>query len=141
MSYTVSAYVQNSTSFTLNYQSDSIPWGQCVVSTNVIEPGQTVLAFTGTSNAVFSGCEGTVIYTFTDQNQQSQTVQFYYNDPFSGSNSVSITVPNGMVGNSSIPQHGSDLTANYALAGQPSVEPKDKSAGHPKKDGHEVAYR
>jgi hypothetical protein len=128
MSYQLTAYVQNSSGFTLAYQSQSIPWGQCVISANSIPPNQTVGAFTGTSNAVFSGCEGTVTYGFTDEHGNKQVVQFYYNDPFSGSNSVTITVPSGMVGNANVPSSGSDVTANYSLAGQPSLVAKDQSA-------------
>jgi Aegerolysin len=128
MSYQLTGSVQNSSGFTLAYQSQSISWGQCEVSANSIPPNQTLQAFIGTSDAEFSGCEGTLTYGFTDERGNQQTVQFYYNDPFSGSNSANITVPNAMFGNANVPSHGSDITANYSLAGQPSLEAKDTSA-------------
>ena len=128
MSYSLAAMFANQTAFTLTYQNNSTDWGQCEIVAPTIAPNANVLAFNGTSNATFSGCQGTVVYGFTDQSGNAQTVQMSYNDPFSGSNSVTITYPNGMTGGSYVPSHGSYITANFSLSGTPSAEPKDVSS-------------
>jgi len=123
MSFVLSGVLQNQSPYALEYAGDAPSWGTCEINVRSVAPNTTASdAFVGMSEGIFQGCEGTVTYGFTDQHGRQQYVQLAYNDPFSGSNSASISVPTGMVGNADVPSSGSHVTATYTLSGEVSAD-------------------
>jgi hypothetical protein len=120
MSFNLTGMVDNQSQFTLEYETSNASWGYCEINAQTIAPFSNVNAFTGMSEGIFSGCEGTVTYTFTDQHGVGRSITMSYNDPFSGSNSASIEAPPGMAAMANVPSSGSNVTAEYLIAGEPS---------------------
>ncbi|HEV3089459.1 MAG TPA: hypothetical protein VGX96_19815 [Candidatus Elarobacter sp.] len=118
MSFTLGGNIDNQSQYTLKYSGNAPSWGNCEIVTTTIPPGSNVEAFVGMSDGIFQGCEGSVTYTFTDQHGNEQSISMSYNDPFSGSNSASVNVPNGMTGQADVPSSGSNVTAQYTLSGE-----------------------
>lgn len=93
----VTATLNNQTDYVLNYVSQNTVWGNgAAISGASVCPGASLQIFYAHgAQGTATGCQGTVLYQFTDQNGIAQSVTLAYADPFSGSHSFSATVPSG----------------------------------------------
>ena len=114
----VTASLQNNTQYTLTYQSVNVEWGNYYNHGTTIDANSTVDIFYAVgAEGSGTGCQGSVIYGFTDQNGHQQTITLTYEDPYIGSNSFGVTnLPNGLSGSANQPS-GGPVTVTFSLSG------------------------
>lgn len=116
--YQVSAAVNNMTSYALSYSSSTTSAGIVEVVTNDISANEQQQAFVATPSASGTpGCQGGVTYGFTDQNGDSQTVTFFYNDPQVGDNTFTASGPAGLSITNNGAAIGATVNVVYTISG------------------------
>ncbi|HEU4886459.1 MAG TPA: hypothetical protein VFV49_01135 [Thermoanaerobaculia bacterium] len=118
----VTATIVNNSGYNLTYDTQNVDWGYVTINANTVDSGtssQQAFYAVGAQGSG-TGCSGNVTYTFTDGNGNQQDVTFYYDDPYIGSNSFSITVPPGMTQSASGPSKGDSVTVSYTIGGSVS---------------------
>jgi len=115
---TVTASLANNTPYTLTYQSSSQELGNFYTKNQTIAAGAEAAVFyaAGVGGGSDTGCEGAVVYNFTDGNGNTQSITLCYKDPFFGSNAFTVTCPSGMSGSANQPQSGS-VVITYTVGG------------------------
>ena len=115
----VTATIDNQTPYTLSYSSQNLSYGKVTIDAKTIDASTSALAFVGAS---FPGppftCEGTVTYSFTDQNGATQYVSFFYEDPYEGPNEFSVAAPPGISSKNNGPPNGTNVKVTYAINGR-----------------------
>src|SRR5207248_558752 len=93
----VTATVTNTSDYTLTYATQNVDWGYLTINSNTIDARATIQAFYAVgADGAATGCSGSATYSFTDGDGNTQNVTFFYDDPYTGSNSFNTTVPPGM---------------------------------------------
>ena len=116
--YNVTATLDNQTPYTLNYDSVSVQWGDYYNQHTTVVPNSTLEIFyaCGAEDAD-SGCQGTVTWTFTDQNGNAQDFTLTYNDPASGPNTYSTNVPEKGMSGSYSGGGGDSASVTFTISG------------------------
>lgn len=114
----VTATLTNNTQYTFVYASVDTAWGNYYNQATTIGPNMSVVVFFAIgAEGSATGCQGNVVYNFVDQNGNTDSIGLSYEDPYSGSNSFSITVPSGMTGSATQPS-GGPVAVTYTVGGQ-----------------------
>lgn len=114
----VTAQLANNTQYTLTYQSSNQEWGNFYLKNQTIDPNSSVAIFYAVgAEGSGTGCEGSVIYGFTDQFGNQQTITLTYSDPYIGSNSFGVpSTPSGVTGSANQPG-GGPVNVTYTIGG------------------------
>lgn len=119
---TVTAEINNQTQYLLTFETNSIIEGRfsnAEPNSTQIPAGEQLQVFFASSAGAGSeaGCEGSVIYQFTDQNGNPQVVTLFYKDLYLGDNEFSATVPGGLSCTNDGPTHGDMVAVTYTISG------------------------
>jgi hypothetical protein len=114
----VTASIQNDTQYTLVYSKVNTLWGNYYNHGTTVGPNTTVDVFYAVgAEGAGTGCQGSVIYNFTDQNGNQQSITLSYEDPYIGDNSFQVPeLPAGMKGSANQPS-GGPVTVTYTISG------------------------
>lgn len=118
LSYGVTATICNTSPYTLTYSSQDVSAGALTVVNNSISQNESQEAFAAdATGATPPSCQGSAVYTFTDQNGNPQSISFNYIDPNSGTNVYSWTAPDGITVTADGPENGSSVAVTYTVSG------------------------
>ena len=109
----VTAYLNNQTSFTLTLKSSSLQGGEWV-----IKPPATIAAgqkgkWQSDSDGFMTGTEGNCVYRLSDGKTECKA---HWNNPYTGSNSYSLDVDNPTYKGTYDGGGGDNATVNYYLS-------------------------
>jgi hypothetical protein len=114
----VTATIANQTPYTFTYSTQKLTSGTVTINAKTIDASSSAQAFFAmASPGTATGCEGTVTYSFTDQNGTTQNISFFYEDPYANPNKFSVTAPAGISSKNNGPANGFQVAVTYTISG------------------------